>query len=85
MWGVMETIRRYLRRLEKNQLRKLFDLCNLTDTEKKLLIYAYVKGELVEKTSNELNISPRQYHYIHNVALAKVECKIIELDHIRNL
>ena len=81
----METTRKYLKKLEKHQLRKLFDLCNLTDTEKKLLIYAYVKGELVEKTSNELNISPRQYHYLMNVALAKVECKIIELDKIRYL
>jgi predicted DNA binding protein len=81
----MQTIRQYLKKLEKHQQRKLFDLCNLTEDEKKLLIYAFVKGELVEKTSNELGISPRQYHYMLNVALAKVECKINELDKIRNL
>lgn len=81
----METTRKYLKRLEKHQLRKLFDLCNLTSDEKKLLLYAYVKEELVEKTSNELNISPRQYHYLLNIALAKVDCKINELDKIRNL
>jgi hypothetical protein len=81
----MQTTRQYLKKLEKHQQRKLFDLCNLTDAEKKLLLYAFVKGELVEKTSYELGISPRQYHYMMNVALAKVECKIIELDHIHNL
>lgn len=81
----MQTIRQYLKKLEKHQQRKLFDLCSLTEDEKKLLIYAFVKGELVEKTSNELGISPRQYHYMLNVALAKVECKINELDKIRNL
>lgn len=81
----MQTTRQYLKRLEGHQLRKLFDLCNLTDNEKKLLINAFVKDEYVEKTSYELGISPRQYHYMMNVALAKVECKINELDRIRYL
>lgn len=69
----METIRQYLRKLEKNELRKLFDSCNLKPDEKMLLVYAYIREELVEKTSKEMNISTRQYHSIMNVALAKVE------------
>lgn len=81
----MLSTRQYLKRLERHQLRKLFDMCNLTETEKWLLIYAFVEKRLRENTCGKLNISSRQYHYLLNIALTKVEFKIGELDKIRNL
>jgi hypothetical protein len=81
----MLSTRQYLKKLERHQLRKLFDLCNLTENEKWLLIYAFVEKRLRENTCLKLNISARQYHYMLNIALTKVECKIAELDKIRGL
>lgn len=81
----MQSTRQYLKKLENHQKRKLFDLCNLTDEERKILIGSFVRREFAEKTAGELAISRRQYHFLLNVALAKVECKILELDKIHNL
>lgn len=81
----MLSTRQYLRNLERYQLRKLFDMCDLEENEKWLLIYAFVEKRLRENTCDKLGISSRQYHYLLNVALVKVECKIKEFDKIRYL
>lgn len=81
----MLSTRQYLRNLERYQLRKLFDMCDLEEDEKWLLIYAFVEKRLRENTCDKLGISSRQYHYMMNIALVKVECKIREFDKIRTL
>lgn len=79
----MLTTRQYLRTLEPVQLRKLFNLCDFTDKEKHLMIYTFVERRYVENICNKLFVCKKQYHNMLNVALAKVECKIRELDKVR--
>lgn len=81
----MISTRQYIKRLERHQIRKLIEMCNLTEFEKWLLIYAFVEKRLRENTCRKLGISERQYHYLLNIALTKVEFKIGELDKIRNM
>lgn len=79
----MLSTRQYLKTLDPAQLRKLFSLCDFTETELKLMIYAYVNRRYVSNICNRLFICKKQYHNIQNVALAKVECKLKELDKVR--
>ena len=79
----MLTTRQYLKTLDRVQLRRLFEQCDLTENERWLLIYAFVEKRLRENTCSKLGISSRQYHYLLNIALCKVEIKIKELDKIR--
>ena len=79
----MLTTRQYLKTLDRAQLRKLFEQCDLTETERWLLFYAFVEKRLRENTCDKLSLSSRQYHYLLNIALCKVEIKIKELDKIR--
>lgn len=79
------TVRQYLRNLDKPTLRKLFDLADLTEEEKWLLIYAFVERRMVENTCYKLGISKGTYHNKLNVALIKVHYTIKELDKIYTL
>ena len=79
----MLTTRQYLRTLDPAQLRKLFSLCDFTEIELKLMIFAYVERRYVANICDRLFICKKQYHNLLNVALAKVECKIRELDKVR--
>lgn len=81
----MLTIRQYLRNLDKPTLRKLFKLCNLSEIEYWLLIYAFVEERMRENTCAKLSIGKSKYHTMINEALIKVDYKIKELDKIRTL
>lgn len=79
----MLTTRQYLRTLDPAQLRKLFSLCDFTETELKLMIYAYVNRRYVANICDRLHVCKKQYHNMQNIALAKVECKLKEIDPLR--
>lgn len=81
----MQTTRQYLRNLDKSVLRKLFKLCNLSETEYWLLIYAFVEERMRENTCAKLNIRTTKYATMLNEALVKVEFTINNLDKIRTL
>jgi hypothetical protein len=80
----MLTTRQYLRTLDPAQLRKLFSLCDFTDTELKLMIFAYVERRYVTNICDRLHVCKKQYHNLQNIALAKVECKLKEIDTLRH-
>ena len=80
----MLTTRQYLKCLDTVQLRKLFSLCDFTETELKLMIFAYVERRYVANICDRLHICKKQYHNIQNIALAKVECKLKEIDILRH-
>ena len=80
----MLTTRQYLKCLDPVQLRKLFSLCDFTETELKLMIFAYVERRYVANICDRLHICKKQYHNIQNIALAKVECKLKEIDILRH-
>ena len=81
----MLTTRQYLRQLDKETLRKLFELSDLTDTEYWLLTYAFIQKRMRENTCLKLNIGTTKYSTMLNEALIKVEYKIKELDKLRTL
>lgn len=80
----MLTTRQYLRTLDPAQLRKLFSLCDFTETELKLMIFAYVERRYVTNICDRLHVCKKQYHNIQNIALTKVECKLKEIDTLRH-
>jgi hypothetical protein len=80
----MLTTRQYLKTLDPAQLRKLFNLCDFTETELKLMIFAYVERRYVTNICDRLHVCKKQYHNLQNIALAKVECKLKEIDTLRH-
>ena len=81
----MLTTRQYLRNLEPDTLRKLFELSKLKEDEYWLLYYAFIKKRMVENTCAKLSISKTKYHTMMNEALIKVDYTINNLDKIRTL
>lgn len=81
----MLTTRQYLRNLEPDTLRKLFELSRLTESEYWLLYYAFVQKRMVENTCAKLSICKTKYHTMLNEALIKVDYTINNLDKIRSL
>ncbi len=81
----MQTTRQYLKKLDKPTLRKLLKICDLSETEYWLLIYAFVEERMRENTCAKLSIGKSKYHTMINEALIKVDYKIKELDKIRTL
>ncbi len=77
--------RQYLKSLDKVTLRKLLKICDLSETEYWLLIYAFVEERMRENTCAKLSIGKSKYHTMINEALIKVDYKIKELDKIRTL
>lgn len=79
----MQNTKRYLKGLDKKQLRKLFELTNLNELEKWIVIYAFIENRMVENICMRLSIGTTKYHTTLNEALIKIENKIQELDKIR--
>ena len=76
----MLTTRQYLKNLDKQTLKKLFEIAELSEDEYWLLYYA-----LRENTCAKLNIGTTKYHSLLNEALIKIEYTIRSLDKIRTL
>lgn len=74
------TIRQYLRSLNKPELYKIFNQTDLTDTELKLLTYAFIRKEKVDYICDKLFMSKSKYHSLLNRLLVKLEYTIRSLD-----
>lgn len=61
--------RQYLKKLDKLTLRKLLKICDLSETEYWLLIYAFVEERMRENTCAKLSIGKSKYHTMINEAL----------------
>lgn len=77
----MLTTRRFLREMGKTEegrreLRKLFEKCQLTEIERSMAIYAFVKGYRVDKTCNEVSMQKSNYHAKLNEILIKIKFEI---------
>lgn len=79
----MLTTRQYLKTLDKPTLRKFFKICELSELEYWLLIYAFVEERMVLNTCAKLSIGKTKYHSMLNEVLIKVEYKIKDLDKLR--
>ena len=66
------TLKQYLKQLDKQTLKKIFDEAELTELEYWLLTYAYIEHRMVFNTCAKLNISEATYHVKQNLALIKV-------------
>ena len=65
-------LKHQLKAMSKSQLRHLFELAELEETEKYLLKYAYIDERMVINTCLKLNISESTYHRLLPIALTKV-------------
>lgn len=74
------TLRQYLRTLEKDKLKELFELETLTKYERNLLTMCFIHKYRVDKTCRLLHISKTKYHYSLNEALIKMQCFVTNLD-----
>ena len=81
----MLTTRQYLRQLDKETLRKLFKIADLSETEYWLLTYAFIQKRMRENTCAKLHIDTTKYATSLNQALLKVEYTIKKLDKIRTI
>lgn len=74
------TLRQYLRTLDKDTLKKLFQNDNLTDYDKEILTKCFIDNFMVAKTCSILHISKTKYHYSLNEALIKLQYSLNDLD-----
>lgn len=81
----MQSTRQYLKNLDKPTLRKLIDLCDLTEDERWALIFVFVERRMRANICDRFGIEKTKYHSWINEILAKVEVKIRELDKVRTL
>lgn len=81
----MLTTRQYLKNLDKQTLKKLFEIAELSEDEYWLLYYAFIEKRMRENTCAKLNIGTTKYHSLLNEALIKIEYTIRSLDKIRTL
>ena len=65
-------LKHQLKTMNKSQLRHLFELAELEETEKWLLKYAYIDERMVINTCLKLNISESTYHRLLPIALTKI-------------
>lgn len=72
----MLTTRQYLRTLSKDELYKIFQNSDLSETEYKLMCFAFIDKFLREKTCLKLHIQKTKYHSILNEALIKINCTL---------
>lgn len=66
------TLKQYLKQLDKDTLKKIFDEADLTELEYWLLTYAYIEHRMVLNTCAKLNISEATYHVKQIQALIKI-------------
>lgn len=78
----MLTIRQYLRSLDKEKLRNLFEQSRLTSEEYKLVSYAFINKYLVAKSCELLGMSKTKYHSCLNEALAKINFQLSILNSV---
>lgn len=75
--------KKLLKQFDKNTIKKVLELSDLSEMEYWVLHYGVVENRMVENTCAKLSISRAQYFIIQNLALVKVGCtfkRIINLD-----
>lgn len=75
----MLDLKKYLKNLDKDTLKKLLKISDLDEIEYWILYYNYVEKRMVINTCMKLNISRAYYFILKNKALIKVHYKIKEL------
>lgn len=65
-------LKRKLKSMQKSDLRILFQKAELNDTEKWLLIYAYIDERMVQNICAKLSLSESTYFRMLPIALTKI-------------
>ena len=78
----MHNLKKYLKNLDKDTLKKLLKISDLDELEYWILYYNYVEKRMVINTCMKLNISRAYYFILKNKALIKVHYKIKELQKV---
>lgn len=65
-------LKRQIKKMSNDDLKRLFELAELTEQEKWLVTYAYIQDLMVINICFKLHISEATYHRILNIALVKI-------------
>ena len=65
-------VKKYLKTLSKDEIKKLVQHPDLTEIEKWLIYYTYGENRMVVNTCRKLGLSDAQYYITQNLALTKL-------------
>lgn len=65
-------VKKYLKTLTKDEIKKLVQHPDLTETEKWLIYYTYGEKRMVINTCRKLGLSEPQFHITQKLALLKL-------------
>lgn len=69
---MVNKVKKYLKTLSKDEIKKLIQHPDLTEIEKWLIYYTYGEKRMVVNTCRKLGISYAQYTITKNIALTKL-------------
>lgn len=69
---MVNKVKKYLKTLSKDEIKKLVQHPDLTEIEKWLIYYCYGEKRMVVNTCRKLAISEAQYRIIQQMALLKL-------------
>jgi hypothetical protein len=69
---LVNKVKRYLKTLSKDEIKKLVEHPDLTEIEKWLIYYTYGENRMVVNTCRKLGLSDAQYYITQNLALTKL-------------
>lgn len=65
-------VKKYLKTLSKDEIKKLVQHPDLTEIEKWLIYYTYGENRMVINTCRKLGLQETQYYVTKNLALTKL-------------
>ena len=69
---MIRKVKKYLKTLSKDEIKKLVQHPDLTEIEKWLIYYAYGENRMVVNTCRKLGLQETQYYVTQNLALTKL-------------
>lgn len=69
---MIQKTKKYLKTLSKDEIKRLIEHPDLTETEKWLIYYCYGEKRMVVNTCRKLAVSEAQYRIIQQMALLKL-------------
>ena len=69
---MIKKVKKYLKTLTREEVKKLVQHNDLTETEQWVIYYTYGEKRMVINTCYKLSISERQFHIIRDMGLLKL-------------
>lgn len=69
---MISKVKKYLKTLSKEEIKKIVQHPDLTEIEKWLIYYTYGENRMVVNTCRKLGLQETQYYVTQNLALTKL-------------